>query len=178
MEEKGEVSRGGCMLSKVCTAIFLLSVVITFVSLAVAPVMAQEDVVTVTVNAPELVVEKETFEVTIDVDSIMDLNTGLFDLYFDHKVVKVEDVTDGSIDDIAIPIGMWDDMDKGSIRVFFTVPEATGVSGSGYLAKISFKVLGNKGDECVLDIDNGFLGNIRAEEIPAEWIDGEVIVGE
>ena len=177
MEEKGEVSRRGCGLSKVCTAIFLLSVVVTFVSLAVAPVMAQEDAVTVTVNAPELVVEKGTFEVTIDVDSITDFNTGLFDLSFDHKVVKVDDVTDGSIDDIAIPIGMWDDMDKGTIRVFFTVPEATGVSGSGYLAKISFNVKGDEGDECVLDLDNGFLGNTTAEEIVADWIDATIKIG-
>ena len=177
MEEIGEVIRGGSKLSKVGTAVFLLSIVIAFVSLAVAPVMAQEDVVTVTVNAPELVVEKVTFEVTIDVDSITDFNTGLFDLTFDHKVVKVDDVTDGSIDDIAIPIGMWDDMDKGTIRVFFTVPEATGVSGSGYLAKISFNVEGDEGDECVLDIDNGFLGNTTAEEIVADWIDATIKIG-
>ena len=177
MEEKGEVSRGGCGLSKVGTAVFLLSVVIAFMSLAVAPVMAQEDVVTVTVNAPELVVKKETFEVTIDVDSITDFNTGLFDLCFDHKVVKVEDVTDGSIDDIAIPIDMWDDMDKDTIRVFSTVPEATGVSGSGYLAKISFNVKGDEGDECALEIENGFLGNTTAEEIAADWIDATIKIG-
>jgi hypothetical protein len=162
MEAIGEVSRGGCMLSKVG---------------AVAPVMAQEDVVTVTVNAPELVVEKGTFEVTIDVDSITDFNTGLFDLSFDHKVVEVKDVEDGNIDDIAIPIGMWDDMDKGTIRVFFTVPEATGISGSGYLAKISFSVKGDEGDECVLDLDNGFLGNTTAEEIVADWIDATIKIG-
>jgi hypothetical protein len=139
--------------------------------------MAQEDVVTVTVNAPELVVEKGTFEVTIDVDSITDFNTGLFDLSFDHKVVEVKDVEDGNIDDIAIPIGMWDDMDKGTIRVFFTVPEATGISGSGYLAKISFSVKGDEGDECVLDLDNGFLGNTTAEEIVADWIDATIKIG-
>nr|CBH38025.1 hypothetical secreted protein [uncultured archaeon]CBH38498.1 hypothetical protein, secreted [uncultured archaeon] len=177
MEEKGEVSRRGCRLSKVGTAVFLLLVAIAFVSLAVAPVMAQEEEVTVTVNAPELVVEKETFEVTIDVDSITDFNTGLFDLYFDHKVVKVDDVTDGSIDDIAIPIGMWDEIDKGTIRVFFTVPEATGVSGSGYLAKISFNVKGDAGDECALEIENGFLGNTTAEEIVADWIDATIKIG-
>lgn len=165
------------MLSKVGTAVFLLLVAIAFVSLAVAPVMAQEDVVTVTVNAPELVVEKETFEVTIDVDSITDFNTGLFDLSFDHKVVKVDDVTDGSIDDIAIPIDMWDEIDKGTIRVFSTVPEATGVSGSGYLAKISFNVKGDEGDECVLDLENGFLGNTTAEEIVADWIDATIKIG-
>jgi PGF-CTERM protein len=164
-------------LSKVGTAVFLLLVAIAFVSLAVAPVMAQEDAVTVTVNAPELVVEKETFEVTIDVDDITDFNTGLFDLYFDHKVVKVEDVTDGSIDDIAIPIDMWDEIDKGTIRVFSTVPETTGVSGSGYLAKISFNVKGDEGDECALDIENGFLGNTTAEEIVADWIDATIKIG-
>jgi hypothetical protein len=177
MEEKGEVSRGGCMLSKVGTAVFLLLVAIAFVSLAVAPVMAQEDVVTVTVNAPESIEKGGSFDVTIDVDSITDFNTGLFDLTFDHKVVKVDDVTDGSIDDIAIPIGMWDDMDKGTIRVFFTVPEATGVSGSGYLAKISFNVKGDEGDECVLDLENGFLGNTTAEEIVADWIDATIKIG-
>jgi len=177
MEDKGEVSRGGCRLSKVGAAVFLLLVAIAFVSLAVAPVMAQEDVVTVTVNAPELVVEKGTFEVTIDVDSITDFNTGLFDLTFDHKMVKVDDVTDGSIEDIAIPIGMWDDMDKDTIRVFFTVPEATGVSGSGYLAKISFNVKGDEGDECALDLENGFLGNTTAEEIVADWIDATIKIG-
>jgi hypothetical protein len=72
---------------------------------------------------------------------------------------------------------MWDDMDKGTIRVFFTVPEATGVSGSGYLAKISFNVKGDEGDECVLEIENGFLGNTTAEEIVADWIDATIKIG-
>jgi PGF-CTERM protein len=61
--------------------------------------------------------------------------------------------------------------------VFFTVPEATGVSGSGYLAKISFNVKGDEGDECVLDIENGFLGNTTAEEIVADWIDATIKIG-
>jgi len=177
MKEKGKCNKRGCRLSNVGTVVFLLSVVIAFVSLAVAPVIAQEDVVTVTVNAPELVEKKGTFEVTLDVDSITDFNTGLFDLTFDHKVVKVDDVTDGSIDDIAIPIDMWDDIDKDTIRVFSTVPETTGVSGSGYLAKISFNVKGDEGDECALDIENGFLGNTTAEEIVAEWIGATIKIG-
>jgi len=68
-------------------------------------------------------------------------------------------------------------MDKGTIRVFFTVPEATGVSGSGYLAKISFNVKGDEGDECALEIENGFLGNTTAEEIVADWIDATIKIG-
>jgi hypothetical protein len=111
MEEIGEVSRKGCMLSNVGTAVFLLSVAIAFVSLAVAPVMAQEDAVTVTVNVPELVVEKATFEVTIDVDSITDFNAGWFDLYFDHKVVEVKDVEDGTLGETTIPVEDWSHID-------------------------------------------------------------------
>jgi hypothetical protein len=42
MKEKGKCNKRGCRLSNVGTAVFLFSVVIAFVSLAVAPVIAQE----------------------------------------------------------------------------------------------------------------------------------------
>ena len=136
--------------------------------------------VELTAPEPEMAKSGGTFVASIDVDSIADFNTGLFDLSFDSSVVNVTDVADGSLDGTTIPVEIWEFMDRDTIRVFLSLPvdTAAAASGSGYLAKISFKVLGNKGDECVLDIDNGFLGNIRAEEIPAVWIDGEVIVGE
>lgn len=167
------------MLSKVGTAVFLLLVAIAFVSLAVAPVMAQEDVVTVTVNAPELVVEKGTFEVTIDVDSITNFTTGLFDLSFDHKVAEVKDVEDGNIDGTTIPVDEWKFMGRDTITVFLNLPGDTVVSGSGYLAKIKFEVEGDEGYEGVLKISNEFLGGIAdgPKEILAEWIDAEIKVG-
>ncbi|MEA2051754.1 MAG: cohesin domain-containing protein [Euryarchaeota archaeon] len=179
MEAIGEVSRGGCMLSKVGTVVFLLLVAIAFVSLAVAPVMAQEDVVTVTVNAPELVVEKGTFEVTIDLDSITNFTTGLFDLSFDHKVVEVKDVEDGNIDGTTIPVDEWKFMGRDTITVFLNLPGDTVVSGSGYLAKIKFEVEGDEGYEGVLKISNEFLGGIAdgPKEILADWIDATIKVG-
>ena len=177
MERKGvERSR---RLSKViaCTAVLFVAVAVAFVSLAVAPVMAQEDVVTVTVNAPEYVEEKGTFEVTIGVDGITDFNMGLFDLSFDRDVVGVKSVENGNIDGTTIPVEMWKVVERDTIRVLLSVSGVTGVSGSGYLAKISFKVKGDEGDECVLDIENGLLGNNTAVEIPAEWIDARIRVG-
>jgi hypothetical protein len=143
MKGKRGNGRSSMLLAGRGITVLVVSMVMMF---AVISAIAQDEA-EVTVNAPEYVEEGESFDVTIEVDSITDFNTGLFDLSFDHRVVEVEDVTDGSIDDIAIPIAMWEDMDKGTIRVFFTVPEATGVSGSGYLAKISFSV---KGDEGIL----------------------------
>jgi hypothetical protein len=176
MKGKGGNGRSSMLLMGRGTMVLVVSMVMMF---AVISAIAQDEAeVTVTVNAPEYVEEGETFDVTIEVDTITDFNTGLFDLSFDHKVVEVEDVTDGSIDDIAIPIDMWDNMDMGTIRVLFTVPEATSVNGSGCLAKISFSVKGDEGDECALDIENGFLGNTTAEEIVANWIDATIKIGE
>lgn len=152
------------------------SFVVMFILLAVTPVLAQP--VEVVVNAPEYVEEGEIFDVTIDVDSITDFNEGQFDLSFDSSVVNVTDVEEGSIDGAEIPIVMWRIMERGMVRVMSMLPEAEGVSGSGYLAKISFKAKGDEGD-CALEIDEdeSFLCNTTAGEIPATWIDGEIKVG-
>ena len=148
-------------------------------SLAIPGLAAQqtEDTVTVTVNAPEYVEEGETFNVTIDVDSITDFNAAQFDLSFDSSVVNVTEVADGRLDDAAIPVSMWAFVGSETIRVLLHIPGAKGVSGLGYLAKISFEVIGKTGNRSGLNISNGLLVNNKAEEIPAEWIDDEIIVG-
>ncbi len=157
--------------------LFLISMALVF---AITTVVAEEGEVEVKVNAPEYVEEKETFDVTIDVDSVTELTWSQFDLLFDKSVVKVEEVTEGRIVDTEIPIADWARMDSDTITVMTSVPEdkfLEGVSGSGYLAKITFKVKGGEGDESVLDISNVILGNTSAGEIPATWIDAEIKVG-
>ena len=165
-------------------SVLLVSIVIAiaFAFLAVTPVMAQE--AEVTVNAPEYVEEKETFDVTIDVEGITDFNNGMFDLIFDHKVVKVEDVEDGSIDDTEIPIAMWAPMDSDTIKVMLELSGTTTVSGSGYLAKITFKVKGDEGDESAVELSDGELvkyvfedERATSEAIEANWNNAVVKVG-
>ena len=157
MEERGKSSGRITKLSMTGTgmSVLLVSIAIVLTFLAVTPVMAQ--VAEVTVNAPEYVEEKETFDATIDVEGITDFNSGMFDLIFDHKVVEVDDVTDGSIDDTEIPVAMWADMDSDTIRVMLELPETTTASGSGYLAGITFKVKGDAGEESALEIAEGEL---------------------
>ena len=176
MEEKGKNSGKILKLpmSGAGISVLLVLIAIAVAFLTVAPVMAQE--AEVTVNAPEYVEEKETFEVTIDVEGITDFNSGMFDLTFDHKVVKVDDVTDGSIDDTEIPVAMWDDMDSDTIRVMLELPETTTASGSGYLAVITFKVKGDAGEESALEIAEGELvkyvfedERATPEAIDANW---------
>jgi len=143
--------------------------------------------VNVTVNAPEYVLD--TFEVTIDVTEVSDMHGGQFDLTFDPDVTNVVDVEDGNIDDTEIPVVMWRFMDDDKIRVFFKLKKLGDcVSGSGYLAKIIFEVVGDAGDTSVIDIPadisddpadrRRMLGDcIGSDEIPANWFGTNVTIG-
>ena len=157
MEERGKNSGNILMLPMSGTgmSVLLVLVAIAVAFLTVTPVIAQE--VEVSVNAPEYVEEKETFDVTLDVEGITDFNSGMFDLTFDHKVVKVDDVTDGCIDDTEIPVAMWAPMDSDTIKVMLELSGDTTASGSGYVAGITFKVEGDAGDESALEIAEGEL---------------------
>jgi hypothetical protein len=190
MEERGKSNGRISKLPMTGTgvSVLLVSIAIAVTFLTVTPVGAQEANVTVTVKAPEYVGEGETFDVTIDVDSVTDFNSAWFDLSFDPSVVEVTGVTDGCIDDTVIPIYDEGDIDSGTIKkVTSGFPEEvdTKVSGTGYLAKITFEVIGEEGDECVLEISNGKLvkivktakGGEQAEKTPAYWINAEVRIG-
>ena len=185
MQEKGKSSKRDCKLPKfVGTAILLVAIAIAFTFLTITPVIAQEAEVTVTVNAPEYVEEKVTFDVSIDVDHVEDFNAGQFDLVFDHKVIEVKKVTDGSIGDTEIPITMWGEIDSDTIRVFPELSGDTTASGSGYLAQIKFKVKGDEGEGCVLDISGKLVKLIEQEsgamllkKMSVEWIGAEITVG-
>ena len=165
----------GVLVSSVISCIAVAAISFSLISGLAA--QGTEDTINVTVNAPEYVEEGEIFDVTIDVDSIMDFNTGLFDLSFNSSVVNITGVANGRLDETAIPISIWTFVDSDTIRVMPELSGITGVSGTGYLTKISFEVVGNRGDRSVLDISNGMLVNTEAEEIPAEWIDDEIRIG-
>ena len=128
--------------------------------------------VPVAVNAPEVI--SGTFDVTIDVENIADINSGQFDLSFDPSVVNVTAVHDGKIGGTTIPIVGWAFMDADTIRVLFKLDGVDCVSGSGYVARIDFETRGSKGDSCVLGMSGVMLVDTAAGEIPARWTDAEV----
>ena len=174
--KSGRGKKGRSVVAR-CVVFCIVAAIIG--SLAIPGLVAEQtsDTVTVTVNAPEMVKAGEAFEASIDVDNVTDFNSGQFDLSFDANVVNVTDVANGSIDGETIPVDKWERMDEDTIRVFLAVSGIAGVNGSGNLATISFAVVGMGGDRSVLDISEGLLGNTEAEEIPAVWVDDEVIVG-
>ena len=133
--------------------------------------------VPVTVNAPEIV--SDTFNATIDIEHVTDLDSGEFDLSFDPSVVNVSDIHDGDICGTTVPISDWQFMDADTIRILFDLPDADLVSGSGSLATVNFEIIGSAGDTSVLDIFNGGLFDLDtySEGIPAIWNDCEVTIG-
>ena len=132
--------------------------------------------VPVTVNASEMV--SGTFNATIDIYNVADLDSGQFDLSFNSSVVNVSDVHDGNIGSTTVPISDWRFMDADTIRVLFDLPDGDLVSGSGSLATIDFEMIGSVGDTSILDISNGKLFDLDTygDGIPATWTDCEVTV--
>ena len=137
--------------------------------------MAQKTQVGVT--APEVVLD--TFNVTIDAYNVADLDSGQFDLSFDPSVVNVTAVYDGNIDGTTVPIDSWNFTDADTIRVLFNLPGAgaTGISGSGQIATISFEIAGVVKDTSVLDISDGLLVDTESNETSALWFDADVAIG-
>ena len=140
--------------------------------------------VNVSVNAPEYVLD--TFEVTIDVTDVIDLDSGTFDLTFDPDVINVLEVEAGNIDDTEIPKGGNHLLDDGRLRILFNIKGVDGVSGSGYLAKIIFEVVGDTGTSIIdmpADISDDpddrrrMLSDIGYDEIPANWFGTNVTIG-
>ena len=153
-DKKGKSSK---MISKL-SMLAVLFISIVFISLTLVPVIIAQQI-EVKVNAPEYVEEGEIFIATIDVDGVTDLNSAQFDLTFNPTVVKVSSVKKGKINGEDIPIYMWSFVDTDTVGVVIMLLMGEGVSGSGYLAKISFEVNGEEGDESALGIANGLLGD-------------------
>jgi hypothetical protein len=104
MEEKeiGKSSARTQTSSMVSLAILFL-LLTAFAALAVVPVIASAaQGVEARVNAPAYV--EGTFNATIDVDNVTDLNSGQLDLSFNSSVVNVTDVKEGEIDGVVVPI--------------------------------------------------------------------------
>jgi len=156
----------------------LLFISITMLVILAIVAAAEDTDVYVRVNAPEFV--SGTFEVTIDIENVADLDSGQFDLSFDSSVVNIEEVEAGSIDNTEVPVDMWRFMDDDRIRVIFNLPGADGVSGSGYLTKIVFEVVSNPGDTTIMDLSDTFervLVDMDSNLITTNWFNDNVTVG-
>ncbi len=177
------MKREGIGSGNVLNSPLVLGMVVLFLSLffVLLATPAAAEPVTVWVNAPEYVAEGGTFVATIYLGNITNFNSGIFGLSFNSSVVTVTGVEDGRVDEETIPVVLWRFMNEDTLRVLLEIHGVSVVSGSGYLAKISFLAVGEEGDESVLNVSDGELvkyvfkdDRVTSELISAEWIDTEV----
>ena len=175
-KRKSRIDKIGKSVLARCAVICIVAAIISFSGIPVLGLAAvqAEDRVKVTVDAPEYV--ELTFDASIDVDNVTDLNSGQFDLSFDSSVVNVTEVKEGEIDGIAVPVFDWSFLDTDTVRVLVKLSGVEGASGTGYLAEVEFEVKGGCSEKSTLVISNGLLVNTEAEEIEAEWYGDEVTV--
>lgn len=154
------------MISRVIWTIVMFSMIVL---ISAIPVVAYQT--NVNINAPESV--DGDFDVTIEVENVVDLDSGQFDLYFDPSAVNVTGIDDGNIGGTTIPIDNWV-VGENKIRVLFNLPGIDGVTGSGSITTIHFKTI-VPGD-CVMGISEGLLVDTMADVIPASWDGVEPVI--
>jgi hypothetical protein len=134
----------------------------------------------VAVHAPEFV-STDTFDASIGITDVVDLESAAFILSFDPGVVNMTNVQPGKISGTEVPVDGWGFKDgkNNTIVVTSNLPGTKGVSGSGTLAVITFDVIGEDGCSSVLDIGvdhNTGITNTETDRLPINWIDANVTI--
>ena len=148
------------------TILRILLIVACLKVILVANVMATPTA-KVWIEAPQYAKPNDTVVLNITVENVTNLNSGYVDIIFDKNVLEFINVSDGNINGTDIPIYDWNFIKTNTLRVVFDLPGLKGISGSGYLMSIKFKVIGVC-LETYIDI-SGQLVNTDAEEIETEW---------
>ncbi len=154
---------------------------ITAIIILLAVFAAHAAAVTVSIDSPEYI-SGNTFDVTIEIDDVDDLDSGQFDISFNSSVVNVtdldDDIEDGEIGDTTVSIENCYFVNTNTIRLLFNLPGVSGVSGGGSLAKIKFEVVGKGGDTSFLNLSDGVIVDKESDKIPADWVSGVVTLGD
>ncbi len=141
--------------------------------------------VTVSIDAPANVDPGGSFVADVAVDWVTDFDACSFDVTYDQTIITVTDVTGGEIDGHVVPVGPgdWSYMppgagDTGRIGVFAIMPgmPTAGVTGTGYIARIHFNVLGSEGNSSAIRLEGVGMYDYLGHGIATTTVDGSVNV--
>ncbi len=142
----------------------------------VTPVAAAA-VTTVSVSSVASVYPGDNFTASIKIVDVTGFDAAQYDVTYDPTVIQVISVDKGLIGGLEIPVDMWASINSTTIRVINNIRGIQNLSGTGYLAKIHFQVVGAVGTSSNIILSNGLLGDKDAKEItPVDWQDGSVKV--
>jgi len=154
--------------------------------LALLPLAVTGDTTTtLSIDSPPEVAPGGEFIALVAVDHVQDFNSCNFDLTYNAEVITVTAVTGGEIGGRSVTVGSgdWTYMppgsdDTGRIRVISTVPgvPGPGVTGSGYVAEVHFRVLGAAGSSSTMTMQGVAMYDYLAAAIATTTVDGSVTV--
>jgi len=131
----------------------------------------------VTIVAPAKVGVNRDFTASVNIGQVQNLDAANFDVSFNPAVLRLDNVTNGYIGNVTMPIDGWNQREAGRFSVVTNIPGLTGANGTGALAVLHFHVLGSLGQSSNITLSSGVLSNNLAQQIPAIWIGGFVEVG-
>ncbi|MFC2018684.1 cohesin domain-containing protein [Chloroflexota bacterium] len=123
----------------------------------------------VSVTAPENAVEGESFTVAVNIAQVDDLDACDYAVTFDPAVLRLDDVTAGTIAGTAIPVSQINESVPGTVTVVQNLGGTEGVSGVGSLATLHFTAIGSGGDTSTIALVDGTLSDTLANAITATW---------
>lgn len=109
------------------------------------------------------------FLATVNIDNVDNLDACNYDITYDSSVLQLIAVTDGMVNGVIVPVDIWREISPGTVRVVQNIPGLSGTSGSGYLAELSFVVVGVLGSSSSITISNGILSSTLATKIDTAW---------
>ena len=149
---------------------------LVMISLAVGGLLPQlaiaQESQAVAVNAPAKAPVSSTFTVTIDIQEVSDLNAAQYDITFDNTVLELTEITEGWIGGTSVPV-LYNQVGTETHRVINSMELGT-VTGSGTLAKLWFRAIGEAGESSTIGLSNGILSGLTTGQLPATWSDDSV----
>ena len=135
-------------------------------------------VVTVAIDAPAGVAADSDFTADVTISDVTDFDACQYDVTFDAAVLRLDDVTAGTINSTPIPVDIFNELVPGEFRVIQNVPGVTGASGSGILAVLHFHAIGSEGESSDIGLNDGVMSNVMAEAIEAVWLGDTVSIAD
>jgi hypothetical protein len=157
-------------------ALILTGVVVLTIITLIVTIPATAANASVTIDTPPELEPASVFNATISISDITDLNAVQYDITFDPAVLQLNEIASGEIGASVMPVPTGPaaprEVQPGHWKVVQSMGLGT-ISGAGYLAVLSFTVIGFPGDESDIDIDDGMISTMEGE-ITATWTGGRV----
>jgi hypothetical protein len=135
---------------------------------------------TVTVNAPAKVEwNNYEFDVPINISQVTNFYGAQFDVLFDSTVLQYVSATWGQIGTTPLTGSGTTQSSPiiGGHRFLLSISNLQGgISGSGTIVTIRFRVIGSIGQSSPINLANGQLSDFNAQAIPAAWINASVLI--